>query len=68
MFKELIDRSIGSGLSLLMFRDDNNELIGIRMTSIFNRPRNMVKKEFVLLPDYKEGMNYICILRRFFYM
>lgn len=48
-------RSLGSGLSLIMLRDDNNELIGIRLTSVSERPKDLVKKEFVLLPDYKEG-------------
>jgi hypothetical protein len=58
-FREINKRSIGSGLSLLMLRDDTNELIGIRMTSISERPKDLVKKEFVFLPDYKEGKNAI---------
>jgi len=54
ILKVVNDRSIGSGLTLLMFKDDDKELIGIRMTSVGEIPKDVVKKEFEILPDYKE--------------
>ncbi|KAI6191214.1 N-acetyltransferase domain-containing protein [Aphelenchoides bicaudatus] len=53
IFKDVNDRCIDSGLSLLMFKDDA-ELIGIRMTSVARMPKKKFTKEFVILPDYKE--------------
>jgi hypothetical protein len=37
-----------------MFKEDG-ELIGIRMTSIVEMPKEPFTKEFVILPDYREG-------------
>jgi hypothetical protein len=53
LFTGLLDRSIDSGYSLLMFRED--ELIGIRMASVANMPKERITEEFTLLPDYKDS-------------
>ncbi|KAI6205881.1 hypothetical protein M3Y94_00842500 [Aphelenchoides besseyi] len=52
LLKELNDRSVGSGLSLLMF--DGDQLIGIRLTSVHEKPKKLDNYKFELLPDYKE--------------
>jgi len=51
LFTGLLDRAIGSGYSLLMFRED--ELIGIRLASVANMPKERITEEFTFLPDYK---------------
>ncbi|KAI6213914.1 hypothetical protein M3Y94_00207700 [Aphelenchoides besseyi] len=54
LFDGILERSIDSGLSLLMFKANSNELIGIRMTSLVNLPQNRRQLEdFQLLSDYK---------------
>lgn len=50
VFQGILDRSVGSGLTLMMFK----ELIGIRMTSIAEMPKEPTVGESKLLPDYKE--------------
>ncbi|KAI6173998.1 N-acetyltransferase domain-containing protein [Aphelenchoides besseyi] len=52
LFQGILDRSIDSGLSLLMFNDEN-ELVGIRMTSIATMPEKIPSKNFEILSDYK---------------
>lgn len=57
VFKGINERSIDSGLTLLMFKEDD-ELIGIRMTSVAEMPKEPFTKEFVILPDYRECKNF----------
>ncbi|KAI6205880.1 hypothetical protein M3Y94_00842400 [Aphelenchoides besseyi] len=52
LFEGILDRSIDSGLSLLMFNDEH-ELVGIRMTSTATMPEKIPSKHFEILPDYK---------------
>jgi len=53
VFHGILDRSVGSGLTLMMF-DESEDLIGIRMTSLAEKPEQPIEGEFTLLPDYKD--------------
>ncbi|KAI6191215.1 hypothetical protein M3Y97_00204000 [Aphelenchoides bicaudatus] len=53
VFEGMIDRSVGSGLTLLMFNEEK-DLIGIRMASKCKMPEKKLTGEFKLLPDYKD--------------